>query len=545
MVRNKIRFIIICTGVSMTEKRTAEDMARDQREISVAEFFEKNRHLLGFDNPSKALLTVVKEAVDNALDACDEAEILPEIKVEIDNLGENKYKVSIEDNGPGIVKEQIPRIFAKLLYGSKFHRLRQSRGQQGIGISAAVLYAQLTTGRPAIIYSKPKKKGKTYVFHLKIDTIKNEPEIIKEDIIDDGLDHTGTKIELIIEGNYTQRYHSPDEYLKQTAIVNPWAHIVYKSPTGEKMDFPRAVNKLAKHPKEIKPHPHGIELGVLIRMLKITRARNISAFLQNEFSRIGSSSVEEICRLAGIDTNRKPQSLSHEEQEKLIKAMQRVKLMRPPTDCLSPIGEKLLKEGLEKEIDAEFITTVTRDPEVYRGIPFQIEVGIAYGGELKKKNGEGGEETSQVKVMRFANKIPLLYEPSGCAITKAISSIKWRRYGLEQSANSIPRGPAVIVVHIASAWVPYTSESKESIANYPEIIKEIKLAVQDCARKMLMYIRKQTRVKRETERLNIFENYIPLIIENAKELAGIKGKIDIKPILDKVVKKELIKNEKR
>ena len=528
----------------MTEKgRTAEEMARDQREISIAEFFEKNRHLLGFDNPSKALLTVVKEAVDNALDACDEAGILPEIKVEIKDLGENKYKVVVEDNGPGIVKEQIPKIFAKLLYGSKFHRLRQSRGQQGIGISAAVLYAQLTTGKPAIIYSKPKKKGKTHVFYLKIDTIKNEPEIIKEDVIDD-IKNTGTRIELIIEGSYAQRYHSPDEYLKQTAIVNPWAHIVYKSPMGEKFNFPRAVNKLAKRPKEIKPHPHGIELGVLIRMLKSTKARNLSAFLQNEFSRIGSSSAEEICRLAGVDTNRKPQTLTHEEQEKLIKAMQRVKLMRPPTDCLSPIGEKLLKEGLSKEINAEFITTVTREPAVYRGIPFQIEAGIAYGGELKKKNEEGGEETSQVKVMRFANKIPLLYEPSGCAITKAVSSIKWRRYGLDQSANSLPRGPAVIAVHIASAWVPYTSESKEAIANYPEIIKEIKLAVQDCARKMLMYIRKQTRVKRETERLNIFESYIPLIIENAKELAGIKTKIDIKPILNKVVKKELIKSGK-
>ncbi len=529
----------------MIERKTAEEMAKDQREISIAEFFEKNRHLLGFDNPSKALLTVVKEAVDNSLDACDEAGILPEIKVEIDNLGENKYKVVVEDNGPGIVKEQIPKIFAKLLYGSKFHRLRQSRGQQGIGISAAVLYAQLTTGKPAIIYSKSDKKGKTYVFHLKIDTLRNEPEIIKEDVIDNGLKHTGTRIELILEGNYMQRYHSPDEYLKQTAIVNPWAHIIYKSPTGQVYEFPRAVNQLAKKPKEIKPHPHGIELGILIRMLKSTKARNLSSFLQNEFSRIGSSSAEEICRLAGLDGNRKPNTLTHEEQERLLKAMQKVKLMRPPTDCLSPIGEKLLEEGLRKEINAEFITTVTREPAVYRGIPFQIEAGIAYGGELKKKMKNEEDSTSQVKLLRFANKIPLLYEPSGCAITKAVTSIKWRRYGLEQSANSLPRGPAVIAVHIASAWVPYTSESKEAIASYPEIIKEIKLAVQECARKMLMYIRKQTRVKRETERLNIFENYIPLIVESAKELAGVKEKIDIKPILDKVVKKELIKHAKK
>ncbi|MCD6477815.1 MAG: DNA topoisomerase VI subunit B [Candidatus Aenigmarchaeota archaeon] len=522
--------------------KTAKDMALEQRAISVAEFFEKNRHLLGFDNPSKALLTVVKEAVDNSLDACEEANILPEIEVEIKELEENRYKITVEDNGPGILRDQIPRIFAKLLYGSKFHRLRQSRGQQGIGISASVLYAQLTTGHPAIIYSKPNKNGKVHVFHLKIDILKNEPEILKEDLIESGIKHpTGTKISIIIEGKYIQRYHSPYEYIKQTAIVNPWAHIKYKSPTGEVFDFPRAVNKLSKRPKEIKPHPYGVELGILIRMLKSTKSRNISAFLQNEFSRVGANSAEEICRLAGIDLTRKPQSLTHEEQEKLLKAMQRVKLMRPPTDCLSPIGEELLREGLSKEINAEFITTITRDPSVYRGIPFQIEAGIAYGGELKK-NEETGE---QAKLMRFANKIPLLYDPSGCAITKAVSSIRWRRYGLEQSGNALPRGPVIILVHIASAWVPYTSESKEAIANYPEIIKEIKLAVQECARRMLMYIRKQTRVKRETQRLSIFENYIPLIIENAKELAGIKTKIDIQPIIEKVVKKDLVAHESK
>ena len=348
------------------EVKTAVEMAKEQRSISVAEFFEKNRHLLGFDNPTKALLTVIKEAVDNSLDACEEANILPEINVEIKEIEENRYKITIEDNGPGIMKEQIPRIFAKLLYGSKFHRLRQSRGQQGIGISASVLYAQLTTGYPAVIYSKPKSNGKTHMFHLKIDIMNNEPEIIKEELIDDGLEHTGTKIVLIIEGRYVQRYHSPDEYLKQTAIVNPWAHIKYKSPTGETFDFPRAVNKLSKRPKEIKPHPYGVELGILIRMLKTTKARNVSAFLQHEFSRVGSNSAEEICRLAGIEPTEKPQTLTHEYQEKLLKAMQKVKLMRPPTDCLSPIGEKLLKEGLSKEIKAEFITTITRDPSVYR-----------------------------------------------------------------------------------------------------------------------------------------------------------------------------------
>lgn len=521
--------------------KTAEELAKAHKEISVAEFFEKNRHLLGFDNPSKALLTVVKEAVDNSLDACEEADKLPEINVEIEELKDNKYKVSVEDNGPGIIKKQIPKIFGKLLYGSKFHKLRQARGQQGIGISAAVLYSQLTTGKPAIIYSKTKKRGKIHLFKIKIDIVENEPEIVEEDIVENKLDHIGTKIVLIIEGSYTQRYHSPDEYLSQTAIVNPWAKITYKPPNGKKMEFPRAVKKLPKPSKEIKPHPYGVELGILSRMLNSSKSRNISSFLQKDFSRVGSTSAEEICRLAEIDAGRKPKSLNYKEREKLLKSMQKVKLMRPPTDCLSPIGEKVLKRGLGKEIEAELISTITRDPSVYRGIPFQIEVGIAYGGKLKEEE----EERKPIKLMRFANKIPLLYEPSGCAITKSVSSIKWRRYGLEQTGKNLPRGPAAITVHMLSAWVPYTSESKEAIANYPEILKEIKLAVQQCARKMKTYINKQKRAKRETQRLNIFEDYIPLIIKNGKKLAGSKAKIDVDSILKKVVKKELVKDGKK
>ncbi|MHC4520911.1 MAG: ATP-binding protein, partial [Planctomycetota bacterium] len=149
---------------------TAEDMARRQRDISVAEFFIKNRHLLGFDNPRKALLTTIKEGVDNSLDACEEGGILPEVKVAIAPAkDENRFVVTIEDNGPGILKKQIPKIFAKLLYGSKFHRLKMSRGQQGIGISAAGMYGQLTTGKPIAITSKTAKSRPAHHYQLEID----------------------------------------------------------------------------------------------------------------------------------------------------------------------------------------------------------------------------------------------------------------------------------------------------------------------------------------------------------------------------------------
>ncbi|MFB6076446.1 MAG: DNA topoisomerase VI subunit B [Candidatus Aenigmatarchaeota archaeon] len=520
----------------MVDGKTAKDMALEQREISVAEFFEKNRHLLGFDNPAKSLLTVVKEAVDNSLDACEEARILPNIKVRIEEEGKRKYKLEIEDNGPGIVKEQIPKIFGKLLYGSKFHKLLQSRGQQGIGISAAVLYSQLTRGKPVIIHSKPDDNSQTKQFYLNIDTIKNEPEIVKENTVEGDMDHTGTRIEMHIEGKYLNRYHSVDEYLQQTAIMNPYAEITYESPEGEKFEFPRAVDKLPKQPKEIKPHPHGVELGVLTRMLKNTDSRTISSFLQNEFTRVGSTSAEQIYRLSDLEKDRKPTSLKHEEQERLLEAMQKVKLMRPPTDCLSPIGNELMENGLRKEINPEFVAAVSRDPTVYRGNPFQIEAAIAYGGDLIE------EKDSAVKVLRFANKVPLLYQASSCSITKAVIENNWKRYGLDQpGGNGTPKGPAMILVHMASTWVPFTSESKESIATYPTIVKEIKLAVQDCARKLQKYLRKEQKAEKENRRYKIFQNYMPLILENAKELAEYSGELDVDPILDQVIDEELVK----
>ncbi len=512
--------------------KTAEEMAKEQRYISVSEFFEKNKHLLGFDNPSKALLMVVKEAVDNSLDACEDAGILPDINVSITQENEDTFKIVVEDNGPGIIKEQIPNVFGKLLYGSRFGRGRQTRGQQGIGISAAVLYAHNTTGKPAIVESKTGKTKPTYVFQIHIDVTKNEAVIDKEEVLKNDLKEHGTKITLFAKAKY-RKTQSVDDYIKQTAIVNPYAQIKYRAPDGKKYLFKRTVNELPKRSREIKPHPYGMELGILMRMLKSTKAKNISTFMRTEFCRVGGTSAREICKLAGINLTEKPKNLDRDQAERLLKAMQTVKLQRPPTDCLSPVNQDNLLKGLQKEFKADFIATTTREPSVYKGNPFQIEAGIVYGGEL--------DPESPVKLMRFANKVPLLYQQSACAIWKAVTSIKWRRYGLAQEKGALPRGPAVIVVHMASVWAPFVSESKEAIASYPEIINEMRLALQDCARKLRLFISKRQRAKREKYRLSVFQDYFPLIEESAKELAEAKGSINIKPILEKVIKTELVK----
>jgi len=491
----------------------AEEMARKQREISIAEFFEKNRHLLGFDNKRKALLTAVKEAVDNALDACEEANIIPDIIVEVIEMGSDRYRVIVEDNGPGIVKNQIPKIFAKLLYGSKFHRLKQSRGQQGIGISASVMYSQLTTGRAARILSKISPNKPAHYYELKIDTSKNKPLILKDEEREWDKPH-GTRVELDLEGSYIKAGQSVDNYLKQTAIINPHVTITYVNPKAEQIIFPRATEEMPRQTSEIKPHPYGVELGLLLKMLRNTPFRTLQAFFVNEFSRVGAGTAKLICEQALVPPSISPHKVTREDAEKLINAIQKTKIISPPTDCISPIGEELLEKGLRKEVNAEYYCAVTRNPSVYRGNPFQVEVGIAYGGDQS--------QNEPATLLRFANRVPLLYQQGGCAIYKSVVQTNWKPYGLNQSNGALPIGPVTIAVHIASVWVPFTSESKEAIAHYPEIISEIKLALQEAGRKLQKYTLKKRRVKEELKKRSYIEKYIPHVAIGLKEILDLK-----------------------
>jgi DNA topoisomerase-6 subunit B len=514
----------------MAEVIKAEELAKKQRDISVAEFFEKNRHLLGFDNKRKSLLTAVKEAVDNSLDACEEADILPEILVELVDMGNDRFRVVVEDNGPGIVKEQIPKIFAKLLYGSKFHRLKQARGQQGIGISASVMYAQLTTGRPARILSKIAPNRPANYYELKIDTTNNKPQILGEDIKEWDKPH-GTRVELDIEGSYLKGPQSVDEYLRQTAIINPHVAITYVSPKAEQVLFPRATEVMPKQPKEIKPHPYGVELGILLKMMGNTEYRTLQAFLTNEFSRVGSGTAKLICEQALVQPNLNPKRVSRDDAEKLINAIKNTKIISPPTDCISPIGEELFEKGLRKEVNAEFYCAVSRSPAVYRGNPFQVEVAIAYGGTQPSDQ--------SINLLRFANRVPLLYQQGACSVYKSVTQTNWKPYGLNQSNGALPTGPVTIAVHIASVWVPFTSESKEAIAHYPEIIDEVRLALQEAGRRLQTYVHKKHKVKNQLERANLFERYIPEVADSLSRLTGENKEKLVKKLNEMIKKKEI------
>ncbi len=495
----------------------AQTMAARQREISVSEFFTKNRHLLGFDNPRKALLTAVKEAVDNSLDACDESHILPDITVEIRSVEgyEDRFTVVIADNGPGIVRQQIPRIFGKLLYGSKFHRLRQSRGQQGIGISAAGMYGQLTTGKGMKITSRTGKDKPAHYFEIHIDTAKNEPQILKDEEKEWEVER-GTRVEFELEAKFQRGRQSIDEYLQQTAVANPHARIVYKAPDGQDMEFPRASKEPPPQPREIKPHPYGIELGALMHVLRTTKSRNVAGCLAQDFSRVSAQNARAICQRAGIEPKGRPSRIAAQEAERLYKAVQETKLMSPPTDCLAPIGEEALVAGLQKEFKADFYTAVTRSPAVYRGNPFVVEAALAWGGELP------GDELG--RVLRFANRVPLLYQQGSCAIWESVLEVDWKNYHVEQSRGAPPSGPLVITVHFASVWVPFTSESKEAIASYPEVVKETKLALQECGRRVSVFLSKRRRALEEERKKSYITKYIPHIGIGLREILGFPEK---------------------
>ncbi len=507
----------------------AEELAKKQKEISVAEFFERNKHILGFGNQTRALITSVKEGVDNALDACEEANILPDILVEIKNHEDGECIIIVEDNGPGIIKKQIPHIFGRLLYGSRFHAIRQSRGQQGIGISAVVLYGQLTTGKHTKIISKIQQDRPAIITDLVIDTNKNRAQIINTDTIHWDKQN-GTRIEINLIADFKRGKKYVYNYLQSTSIVNPHVQITYNEPDGTTYIFERTSDQLPQKAVEIKPHPYGVEIGTLIKMAKITKARQLNSFLKTEFSSMGDRTSNAVIEKAELDKNLNPKKITREQFLAIHKTFKKIKIMAPPTDCLSPIGETLIKRSLKnetQEISPEFIITSARPPSVHSGNPFQVEVGLVYGGNLPREE--------QVKILRFANRIPLLYQQGDCLITQAISSIDWRRYGLTQPAGKgIPTGPAIFMAHISSTQIPYTSESKEAIADVEEIENEVKLAFRECARKVQKHINKKVKRIKTREKFDLITKILPEIAKKSANMLD-KPVPSLDPIITKIM----------
>jgi len=516
----------------------ARDISSKQKQIAVSEFFEKNKHFLGFDSLQRSLITAVKEAVDNSLDACEEARILPEIKVEINRLKGDDIELISQDNGPGIPRDAIENVFGKFLLGSRFHAIRQTRGQQGIGITGVVMYSQLTTGAKTRVISKIKNDSSAVFVELGLDTRKNKAIKSKERRevwIDENTGEEvihGLKIATIMKAKYQRGKQSVFQYLRMTSIVNPHATIslTVKDRDGEIIEeakWIRTSERLPRVVEEIKPHPHGIQLGTLQRMLRESEEKRMTSFLRHNFSGVSMRAAKELLSSSEIEEVRNPKRISSEDAKKLVDAFQKVKLLPPPTDCLSPIDDLLIKKGLSKAIDSRFASTVTRLPTVSQGNPFQIEVGLVFGGDL---SAEG-----PIEVLRFANRVPLMYQQGGCALTKAIESINWKQYGLDHpGGKGLPKGAAAVLIHLASTNVQFTSEAKEAVSDNEEVSAEIRKGLLEVGRGLKNHLKKNTQRKKAREKFELVNVILPEIAKKTSKILG-REEPDLAPVITQIM----------
>ncbi|WP_297491190.1 DNA topoisomerase VI subunit B [Thermococcus sp.] len=531
----------------MTE---ASQLFKEFKIQSVSEFFRRNAAMLGYTGKVRSLTTLVHEAVTNALDACEEAGIPPYVRVEIEELGSEHYRVVIEDNGPGIPEKYISHVFGKMLAGTKAHRNIQSRGQQGLGISGAVMFAQITSGKATRVVTSTG--GEIVEAWVKIDVDRNEGKIIKKERHPNPKGWRGTRIELEVKNvRYIRSRQGVYWYLKLTAIANPHVHIELVEPDGRLIVFPRSSEEIPDPPVEMKPHPRGVLTDDVYRMAKKTRRATVKRFLVGEFSRISDKKVDELIeyiaalRLIKTEKDQKvreqlyerlvkgevkavlrsfrgytkvvksvakimekpPEKLSWHEAEEIVTAFKYMKFLAPPTHGLRPIGEENITKGLRGILKPEFVTAVTRSPKVYSGgIPFQVEVGIAYGGEIP----------SGFDVFRYANRVPLLFDAGSCVTTIAARSIEWKRYKVDDP----DRTPLILMVNVISVHVPYTGTGKQSIANVEEIYNEIRLAIMDAARRLQTYLSGKHRRLHQAKRKKTFQRYVPEIAKALSILTG-------------------------
>ena len=522
----------------------AENIASKQKQISISEFFEKNKHFLGFDTLQRAVITAVKEAVDNSLDACEEARILPTIKVEINKLKGDKLELICQDNGPGIPRNSVENVFGKFLLGSRFHAIRQTRGQQGIGITGVVMYSQLTTGSKTHVISKIKSDSSAVHVDLGLDTRKNKAtksNEIRDVWFEDGEEVvSGLKIKTVMKAKYQRGRQSVHQYLRMTSIVNPHATIqlIVRDADGEIIEqghWIRTTEKLPRVVEEIKPHPHGIHLGQLQRMLKEADERKLTSFLRHNFSGVSMRAAKEILGKAELEEGRTPVRIKADEAQAMLDSFQEVKLLAPPTDCLSPIEEILIKKGLSKAIDSRFASTVTRKPAVSQGNPFQIEVGLVFGGDLAADG--------PIEVLRFANRVPLMYQQGGCLLTKALESVDWKRYGLDHpGGKGLPKGPAAVLIHLASTNVQFTSEAKEAVSDNLEVKEEIRKALLEVGRGLKNHLKKSKQRKKAQEKFDLINIILPEISRKSSEMLG-RDEPDLSPVITRIMNAVFLEDE--
>jgi DNA topoisomerase-6 subunit B len=495
-------------------------------EISAADFFYRNRDIAGFTNPSRAIFAAIRELVENSLDAAESLKIPPDIYVRLSYEGEAStetqiYKLRVEDNGIGIQPRHIPSAFGQVLFGSKY-KLKQQRGTFGLGGKMAILYGQITTHQPATI-SSSTGIARIYSYKLMIDIQKNRPLILDRKVLINKEQWRGTIVEFSLEGDYLRAMPKILDYFKQTAMVNPYANLTFVDPKGRLYRFTRITKEMPTPPKETLPHPYGVDVELLQRLIQVTPYHNMLEFLRNHFHRVGEKTAGNFLQFSNISPSKNPKKLSHEEIVRLMHMLKRFKDFLPPdASCLSPLGEELLKAGILKELKPEFVVVHQRKPATYAGHPFIIEAGIAYGGEVPKRG--------SFLVYRFANRIPLLYDEASDVSVKVITAMNWRRYHVS------PDMPIAVLVHVCSTKVPYKTVGKEFIADRIEVRREVANGLREVARQIQHFMSKREHVDRERKRLGVFSKYLPKIAQFSTQLSGRSKPPDIEKLLKSVQK---------
>ncbi len=508
------------TAKPETKQVGSEEIFEEFREHSVAEFFKKNRQMLGFSGKVRSLTTLVHEYVTNSLDACEEAKILPNIYVKLDELENGHYKLYIEDNGPGIPKEYIGKALGQMLAGTKFHRFIQQRGQQGIGAAGGTMFAQITTGKTAHARSGTGT-GKLYECDVSVDLKNNQAKIAN--IVEFPGSYRGLTVTAeFAEVKYDKSEYAPLEYLKATALANPHAQITFIDPSGEKTVFTRVSNEIPKRPTPAQPHPLGVTTDDLIGYAHHSKERKLSSFLIQNFARVSDAKVEEIRKICPvINFEKMPRELKWEEAEAIVKAFKEVKWIAPSADPLRPIGKTQIEKALKNVLNPEFISVTERSPKVYRGgVPFLVEVGIAYGG----KAGHTTKDSSVgLDVKRFANRAPLLFDAGGCATTEAVKTIDWNRYGLK----NVNEMPITVYMNLVSVFIPYTGAGKQAITTEEEVVEELRFAVMEVARDLEHFLSGRIRDEQREARKKAIMRYVKQL---ATDLPALSGKSSEKEI---------------
>lgn len=485
-------------------------------ELSVSAWFYRNRTIAGFDNPARSLYVSIRELVENSLDACESAGVLPSIRValERENIvddyshlmgsGPEIFKLSIGDNGSGMPRQNVPKLIGKMLTGTKF-TLRQTRGTFGLGGSLALLYGQVTTQKPIEIVTGQIGSNEQHRLLMRLDIENNSPVIIDDKKAHKKLTDHGTTISYYLEGDWIRSKRKIVEYFTQTSVIVPYSSMRFDDPDGNVLRFSRLTESLPRTPREMKPHPRGVDVEMLKSMISQTRTKTFSSFMTRSFQRVGATTAKKLILHSGVAAERNPKDMTEEELVLIMRSLSAYEKFQPPSaDSLSPAGVDLLETGIQR-LNPDIAIVRQRRPSVHEGHPFIIEVGVAYGGDLK-----GG-----VLLYRFANRIPLLYDERSGVSSRVIRDLNLKNYGLKQD------DPLAFFVHLCSTKVPYKTVGKEYIADVDVVRREIELGLKDCLRQIGERVRRKQRASKLHKRQSRLKEYFQFMAEVLSDATGL------------------------